>query len=693
MSITFLRRFWKLNLVLWPIVCAAAVQLRGAQLQLVGTGYSPDIPFPQFMHLWSENWALQGEDGEPKTYATRSMALGACIHVFVRNDSTNAASIKDARFAGVSLNEAIAFSDRKAARRYPASVHFSKLTKAEIDRVIAAGEPIWWKVDPAIIPAAGFGEIVVRLRRPLTNAMTTFEVVAGQGDCRAEIAGKASPRFESISFSPALDTVYAYVGRPENPQRAPAKIFLDGHDVTSETEVCYDAKVDVCPLVVRLARPLAKGSLHFFQASFGDGPSANATARAWSEDFVYGMWGYVNHGDTPEARVDYFLNDLKRHNINTVMHSYGGEVGNYLAGQSGLEHSRLTGIRAMRPGPGKDLNPVYYFLMDEPDAHDFAVNQLPLAQRLGTLGQDIVRTSREFRKADPATPQLLNVDNTYKPENWLTYAQLSDVYCADPYFQEQQRIVWNERPAWAASFVKPLYVLGVATICNWACAPRPLHIILNSVRHGSVPGGFRYATPGEKTVELFYALGAGTKSFSYWWYTPYGEFIGCGAPEKEAVALWREIGLLGAQVRTAGPILTRSCRAALPLKASAKLWTRTLLAGSDTVVLLAVNDNIASDRLGTVVVPLPQSVVTITPPGWLKVVSAFEITPEGLRDVSWKASGSEIILDLGSTRVARMIVVTADESLRGRLEKLHHDQFAGNVAALVHGPERSATGR
>ena len=53
-------------------------------------------------------------------------------------------------------------------------------------------------------------------------------------------------------------------------------------------------------------------------------------------------------------------------------------------------------------------------------------------------------------------------------------------------------------------------------------------------------------------TRVIHALGAGAKSFSYWWYTPYGEFYGCGANDEKALALWRQIGLLGAQVRTAG---------------------------------------------------------------------------------------------------------------------------------------------
>jgi len=66
----------------------------------------------------------------------------------------------------------------------------------------------------------------------------------------------------------------------------------------------------------------------------------------------------------------------------------------------------------MRNRPGPVPNPVYYFLTDEPDAHDFSVSQLDHNQRLGSLGQDLVRRSQQFRQRDPTAPQLLNLDNT-----------------------------------------------------------------------------------------------------------------------------------------------------------------------------------------------------------------------------------------------------------------------------------------
>jgi hypothetical protein len=141
--------------------------------------------------------------------------------------------------------------------------------------------------------------------------------------------------------------------------------------------------------------------------------------------------------------------------------------------------------------------------------------------------------------------------------------------------------------------------------------------------------------------------------------------------------------LLGAQVRTLGPVLTRSCPATVPVKAPGRLWTRTLLAGTDTLVLVAVNENIANDRLGTVVSPLPKTEVTVTQPAWLNATQAFEITPQGLQDVPWKTETNQLILNLGKTEVARMVVLTSDKALRHQLDALYQARFAATVARLT----------
>jgi hypothetical protein len=100
-------------------------------------------------------------------------------------------------------------------------------------------------------------------------------------------------------------------------------------------------------------------------------------------------------------------------------------------------------------------------------------------------------------------------------------------------------------------------------------------------------------------------------------------------------------------------------------------------------VLLAVNENVVSDRLGSVVVPLAKVTVSLTRPEWLAVADGFEITPTGVRLVAWKQEGTQLVLDLGPTEVARLVVLTADKGLHGRLEQLYQNKFAATVAGLL----------
>ena len=75
--------------------------------------------------------------------------------------------------------------------------------------------------------------------------------------------------------------------------------------------------------------------------------------------------------------------------------------------------------------------------------------------------------------------------------------------------------------------------------------------------------------------------------------------------------------------------------------------------------------------------------VTLTPPAWLKPTDAFEITPQGLRELDWKSDAGQIVMDLGKTEVARMVLLTTDKTLRAKLSELHRDRFSVNVARLT----------
>ncbi len=57
----------------------------------------------------------------------------------------------------------------------------------------------------------------------------------------------------------------------------------------------------------------------------------------------------------------------------------------------------------------------------------------------------------------------------------------------------------------------------------------------------SVPGPH---ARGER-IEAYYSIAAGAKALSYWWYTPAGEYYGCGGDDPASRALWKELGLVG----------------------------------------------------------------------------------------------------------------------------------------------------
>jgi hypothetical protein len=361
----------------------------------------------------------------------------------------------------------------------------------------------------------------------------------------------------------------------------------------------------------------------------------------------------------------------------------GGPLREFLETPDGRRFCASLNLRLMTRAPDKAEGPYAYFLVDEPDCGDYRVEGLEPHKRVGALAQALVERGASLRARDRVTPHLLNVDLTFKPDNWYIYGQLPDLLAADPYLQERLRSAYWEHPDRLPLYTKATYVYAVGTVCQSACAPRPLHLILNSVRHTREDRRFRYATAAEKRIEAYYALAAGAKGLSYWWYTPIGQYMGCGSNDPQAAPLWREIGLLGAELRTCSPVIVRSCPAALPVTAPRRVWTRCLLAGLDTIVLICANEDYASDRLGTVVQPVEGAEVSVTLPSWLTAQDVFQVSFGGTRDVNWEHAEASLTVHLGTLNLTRLIIVTSDSDLRGRLQAIHEQHFAANVKRLM----------
>jgi hypothetical protein len=652
--------------------------------------YQADRPYPEFMPMWREGWSWKDDKGEKVQYAYPGMPLGGYLFGHFRNSGSQPLKVKDVLLEGVSLAEGVAPEHKPKSDnpddKYPSSLQFSKLPADQIARLTAAGEPVWWKVEPMVIPPGGYGQITVRLRRqPKVQKLTLTVPSLPEQDGKIEtpVLTTRNPRFVSINFEPDFKAAYVYLWHPSYKGIRPKQILLEGEDVTANCTIVADERIDTVPIVVRPKSPFVEGTWYRFQSIYPDGTGATVSIGAWQPGFTYGMWGYSKVGKTEDDNRKFFLEDMRVHSINTLMYSISGEVKSYLATPEGKEYAEKTGIRLMATWYGGEVPPPFYYLPDEPDANDFASKRLDPYKRLGGLAQWIINRGEIIRRHDPKTPLLLNTDNTYKPENWYTYAQLADVPCADPYYQESVQSVLSGDPTNLGAYLKPTYVYAVGTIYQWAAAPRPMHLILHTCRLDIKDFPLRAPTPQEKRIEVFYAIAAGAKALSYWWYTPFGEFYGCGGSDPPSKAMWKEIGLLGAELRSLEPQIIRSCPAAINIEGPRMLWTRSLLVGDDAMLILAVNDNFACDRLGTIIKPVENAKLTVHLPSWLNATEVCEMTSAGTRDAKWQADAGVLTLDLGTVDVARLVLVSKTPEMRKQVQKLYDKKFAANVRALM----------
>jgi len=664
---------------------------------ILGAYYRADQPFGHFSRFWHEGWNLPEDQDEDSKNATRQESLGGSIHIFIKNNDSQTLDINDVLLQGISLKESIVFSDQRKKRK-PASIYFGNLTKNRINQLISAGEPVWWRIDPQKIEPGGCGEVLIRLRQKPESSVNQIGLVYQNDTMDISVPIQDSyPRVTGVSFSNNLDMVYLYFRHPDGGGYGPSQIFMNGQDVTSQATIRHDSRIDTAVAFVQLQKKLKAGSFHCFQGKYDDGVIASAGIRAWSDDFAYGMWGGKpgNAKDVTAARS--YVTEITDHNINVQMPQVGSSaVQAYYKSESGKRFCKSRSLKKVIDQPGKwgESDPFLFFIHDEPDCGDYLIKGLEWNKKVGALAQWAVQRSHELRDADPTKLQMLNLNMTFKPHNWYTYGQLPDVLSADPYYQARIRTAYKSHPERLQNYIKATYIYAISKVCQSACEPKPLHIILYSVSHIDHNNNqrFRFPTPEEKRIEVYYALAAGAKGISYWWYTPskgskgttaYGVGAASADSDTGAGSLMREIGLMGAEVRTAGPLIVRSCPVKLPIQVKGVMSVNALLSGLDTMVFLAVNEQYANDRSGTVYKPIDKGAkITADLPTWLKPKEVFEITSKGIQDIQWKCSGTELQINLDQMDLTRMVVATGDSRLRHQLAAHYKKTFASKVRKL-----------
>lgn len=658
-----------------------------AELALSSPAFVPDREFPRLIRYVQDGWDLKRGLGEERPYR-ELFPPGATLHAIVRNTSNHSVEIEQVLLNDVDLSRHLVPQHREHSGIRAASYLLNDATTTPAttrERLEQLGAPIWYQVRPNPIPAGGFAELVVRLRRLPEPKRLELAVKESEGQQVKVRLGRERPAalsIASVCFSEGIDRVFLYLRRSDEEEFELRSVEVDGVGMTQRPEECWESCAGFLPLELPLNRSWDDGSFHHIRVRAKDGLEAAAVVRARDSFFALGMWGYRNHGDTDEERAQDTCATLRDHLFNTHM---GMGHNGYLDRAEGLAMLAEMGLRRMTrdPDPSNNGNPQLYarFLLDEPDAHEHAIEELPGHLRVGSYAQGLVERQRQWTRSDPRTLTLLNVDLTFKPENWLIYGRLPDIFALDPYYTMRLLDTYSKHPGWLAQYCHPYYVYALSEIARFASEPHPLHVILNSVSYRDEEITFRYGTPEEKRIEFHYALAAGAKGISYWWFTPYGRYRGCGADDEGARAMMQEMRRLNAEARALEPLLATCCPAAVPGRVldpfmstrPAWLIARTLFAGPSTAIVVLVNRDHASDRLGTLYEPIPKAPMTFQVPPWMEPAAAFRLAQGQVERVAWTREGDVLNITLNDIHLAELLVITEDstleETVRQRMDR------------------------
>ena len=523
-------------LVTFIVIFLSTSVSANTQWQVISKGWRPDEnPFvdeqPWEGFRWAEGWR-EAEQFYPKYFKP-----SGSIHLILRNVSETTGNLRLSHYDSSPLEEVI-------------------MTPLQ------SGQIIWNTVQPESVVPGEWVECIIRLRSiPLHPVTLTFDT--GNDPFKITVDFEASPyRFESVSFSPNIDRIFLYIRDLRGNEVPAGKFFLNDKEIP-EAQWAVGPKFSGVSLVeVPLESPLEYGHYQLLEVRMPDGEILAQPIRAWDNHFCIGLFGPAKPDDVKDAR---------QHGFDTYFTWAGNETldefgMNYIAQNfdSGKTRTKKTSGMLM------------YYNIDEPDAHDWKPGkELPYMDRLGVNAEmKVIPQIKALRAARPTVPDLLLVNNTYKPLNWYVYGQIPDVYSTDPYvpFSGDQL----ER------------VPSSLTVARDACAPAPLVAVLWGTHIEGAKFSKRMASPKEERMMVFYALGCGVKGIGY--------FADIGAKTNEGQfhalsdneALWEEVGAINRDVRALAPFLSRGCL--LPVSSSNdRVWVRTLMCGRDRLLVIAVN--------------------------------------------------------------------------------------------------------
>lgn len=557
----------------------------------------------------------------------------------------------------------------------PAQVDATALNGTSLDelRDSEGHDVIWWRTWPSPVPAGGLAEISVRLRYPVDgDAVVTLQA---DGEAMQATVPQTPPSFriETVGWVEGGRKLFLVAEQLRDEPARISRVLIDGEDVTGRSRILAAGFHEgLCPIEVDLPEAMAPGSFHTYKLVADGGAAVACTLRTLDEFMRLGMYGA---GDL-EA-------DIKI-GINTASH-FGAQSRWTLDRYAAYGLQTAFHVNANLPAPEVRGHPgVYgYILHDEPDCWDYGAKEWPAALRIGYHGPDIVKHTQQCAQADPSKPVLVTVDLTYKPANYYVYAQIPDIVTPDCY-----PIAIGVPLAW---------VRETTEACRKAAGPRRVEAVPQVCFEDRQNTEMKYRRPPferEVIIQYLYALGAGARGFSGWeWFDEKGPTIHFyGAPNYPDVL--QAVGETFRRFKLVQPLILQAHPAQIAKCDRQDVWVRSLVCGSEAMLLVVVNDDY--EQLAKDFVVRPKSNVEISIPdvpwmdtGYVGVVGDGEVDELTFSDRDDGARFTLPALDAGE-----LILVASDPEVAARLlegyEEAQRQAGADLLAGARHDASRSA---
>ena len=523
------------------------------------------------------------------------------------------------------------------------------------------GPVLWYRVRPNPIPAGGTADVVITLAKA-SSAPVSVELHSASGE-RAASTVQCAPepfRLQAVRFSGDLRTVYLYARWSSASVSDKLKsVDIDGVDATVHASPLPANSDDgIGYTSITLDKPLAQGSFHVFEVKTAAGLSTAYQIRAIPAEFLVGVYGapsLPNVEDWAAHGCNHYLafNSISPEIVDRL-YSHGLTVGAKYIPEPLVDKAKHAVVVCDDDASRKIISGIvdkpgllYHELVDEPDTGDAYAGR-----RIGASSMELVARQKLCEECDPHRYTFVQMDNTFRPDNYRVYGEMADVMATHRYgLGSAIQGEGMSKTSTALSFIPDLQ--DTVSQFRAATEPDPFFMVTEFFSLGKDRSG-RPPTIEEMRLQCYIAVAGGARGVVHYIHSgSSGGHEGGKTP-----ALWDAMKPMHEELRRVGDIIDTGTPAPDSWVSSGDsgVHASAILAG-DKMAVIAVNTTDVSALEQFTAHPADNVNVTVRIPSWIDA-SKLEVTAaDSMKPVASNAHGNLITFTIDDVRDARCFLL------------------------------------